>query len=142
MATCDVCHLPMNGPNRADTCTAPVVEYPDGTVLPSDPHHFEEPDGRCHDCGIKHGGLHHSGCDVERCPRCHGQLISCGCLARPMFVIWSIEHTAWWRPEEMGYSTNVQEAGLYPEEDTKRILARANRRSFNECAIPVEMVGL
>jgi hypothetical protein len=35
---------------------------------------------RCHDCGIKPGGYHHPGCDVEECPACHGQIISCGCL--------------------------------------------------------------
>jgi len=36
---------------------------------------------RCHDCGIlnKMGNLHHFGCDVERCPRCGRQLISCAC---------------------------------------------------------------
>jgi len=36
--------------------------------------------GKCPDCGIKLGGYHHSGCDVEVCPICHGQLISCGCI--------------------------------------------------------------
>ena len=37
---------------------------------------------RCHDCNIlnKKGNLHHFGCDIERCPKCKGQLISCGCL--------------------------------------------------------------
>ena len=35
----------------------------------------------CHDCGIlnKIGNLHHFGCDMERCPKCKGQLISCYC---------------------------------------------------------------
>src|ERR1700722_12936936 len=36
--------------------------------------------GRCHDCNVRDGGFHHPGCDAERCPRCDGQLIGCGCL--------------------------------------------------------------
>ncbi len=36
-------------------------------------------DGRCGDCGTEPGGHHHLGCDLEPCPRCRGQLISCGC---------------------------------------------------------------
>lgn len=32
----------------------------------------------CHDCGIKEGEIHKLGCDMEACPICGGQLISCG----------------------------------------------------------------
>jgi hypothetical protein len=78
MAICKYCHQEME---TADTCTANTyVVFPDGTRLPASTEHFGEPGGRCHDCGIKHGGHHHPGCDVERCPRCGMQLITCGCL--------------------------------------------------------------
>ncbi len=39
----------------------------------------EAPDGVCFDCAILKGQLHVPGCDMERCPQCEGQLISCAC---------------------------------------------------------------
>jgi hypothetical protein len=35
----------------------------------------------CHDCNAARGQYHHLGCDMERCPACKGQIISCGCCA-------------------------------------------------------------
>jgi len=34
---------------------------------------------KCHDCNVEEGELHKPNCDVERCPKCGGQLISCDC---------------------------------------------------------------
>lgn len=33
----------------------------------------------CHDCAVIKGQYHVLGCDVERCPVCKGQVISCEC---------------------------------------------------------------
>ena len=34
---------------------------------------------RCGDCGVVRGGFHHPGCDIQRCPLCCGQMMSCDC---------------------------------------------------------------
>jgi hypothetical protein len=46
------------------------------------PRHRYEPE-ECWDCSTPVGGVHHPGCCVERCPACHGQAISCGCVMDP-----------------------------------------------------------
>jgi len=60
----------------AKTCTLKTIE---GCERNTD--YFDDNE-RCHDCGIvnKKGNYHHLGCDMERCPKCKGQLISCGCF--------------------------------------------------------------
>jgi hypothetical protein len=34
---------------------------------------------RCHDCAVLKMQFHVPGCDVQRCPNCGGQVISCEC---------------------------------------------------------------
>jgi hypothetical protein len=61
---------------EASRCTHnDAVEYPDGTRLDTMP-----AEKKCHDCNVDAGQKHHPDCDMERCPQCDGQLISCGCL--------------------------------------------------------------
>lgn len=64
----------------------------DDKVYKRDTQYFDKNE-RCHDCGIenKKGNLHHSGCDMERCPKCKGQLISCECINKRVLEVASIE---------------------------------------------------
>lgn len=41
----------------------------------------------CHDCGAKAGQFHHWGCDMERCPKCGHQLLSCDCESVSILVL-------------------------------------------------------
>jgi hypothetical protein len=54
------------------------------------------------------------------------------------FLIWSIEHNAWWRPREIGYTRVLSEAGTYDRTRASEIVQRANIVKFHECMIPIE----
>lgn len=57
------------------------------------------------------------------------------------YVIWSIEHEAWWRPAWLGYTTSLLEAGRYSFAESAKILQRANFVEVQECRIPVAALG-
>jgi len=85
MAKCQVCQLEMTDPDSV-SCLLPVliVADPDGEIIERywrNSSYFDVND-RCHDCEIVNvdGNFHHFGCDIERCPKCGLQLISCGCF--------------------------------------------------------------
>ncbi|HWK10849.1 MAG TPA: hypothetical protein VNR64_12400 [Vicinamibacterales bacterium] len=58
------------------------------------------------------------------------------------YLIWSIEHDAWWRPGERGYTRTLTEAGRYAEPRARAIVQRANMVRTNECLIPLAAAGL
>ena len=81
MAICEQCNKDMLDPD-VESCVKYPIKFPDNNLLMPDTSYYDY-NKRCHDCGIenKPGNVHHPGCDIERCPKCKGQLISCGCLS-------------------------------------------------------------
>ncbi len=41
---------------------------------------------RCHDCLVAEGEIHDLGCDMERCPFCGHQIISCMCVYKKLDI--------------------------------------------------------
>jgi hypothetical protein len=42
---------------------------------------------KCGECGAREGQLHSPGCEMERCPFCGGQLISCDCIYEMLGIV-------------------------------------------------------
>lgn len=41
------------------------------------------------------------------------------------YLLWSAKHQMWWRPDERGYTANIDEAGRYTRADAVRIVAQS-----------------
>jgi hypothetical protein len=79
MAICKQCNSEML---EAATCVGREPVQIGSKTFPRIPYQYSHavPDeGRCRDCGVTPGGIHHPYCVIERCPQCNGQLLSCGC---------------------------------------------------------------
>jgi len=58
------------------------------------------------------------------------------------YLVWSNEHRAWWRPDRMGYTPLVSEAGTYTREQAIQICVGAYNGWQSECApyeVPVRL---
>jgi uncharacterized protein YbaR (Trm112 family) len=77
MAKCEICDQEMSAETKS--CTHQFVKIGDKWHLRNNRYFDDGP--RCHDCNIENRfpNYHHPGCDMERCPVCEGQLISCEC---------------------------------------------------------------
>ena len=95
MARCPYCHQELR---TAQSCMPRSRNYPRitiaGQVYQPIPYGSEEGRTvdlpRCPDCGVGNGGIHHPGCDIEECPSCGGQLISCQCCEPTRNVVWTV----------------------------------------------------
>lgn len=73
---------------------------------------------RCHDCGCKEGELHDLGCDMETCPRCGGQIITCDCVYGMLGIdaspgTWAYSHGLTDKQEEE-WQVKLEEIGRIP----------------------------
>lgn len=73
MAVCPDCRREMR---LAPSCVTTVVLALGDKTFDRVPHPASAAEG-CDSCGVKPGGVHHFGCDMERCPSCGGQLLMC-----------------------------------------------------------------
>jgi len=69
---------------------------------------------RCHDCGCGHDEIHELGCDMERCPYCLGQLISCDCAYE---LLGLVDHDEY--PDTGGLPPKIYRGGLSSEQGEK-----------------------
>ena len=79
MTKCTQCKKDMSAP-ETESCVSELIKIGDTEYEPNTSSF--DCNKRCHDCNIVNegGNVHHPGCDMEKCPKCKGQLISCGCL--------------------------------------------------------------
>lgn len=66
---------------------------------------------KCHDCGVGEGQIHECGCDMERCPYCGGQLITCGCIYKKIKIHSTSEFT---KKEEDKWFEILEDKGRVP----------------------------
>ena len=78
---CEYCDQVKNEGKRDNGCIVKVLTV-DGEIRPRIPYvkpYIDDDYRFCHDCGVTELRYHHPGCDMETCPECGGQLISCNC---------------------------------------------------------------
>ena len=53
-----------------------------------------------------------------------------------LYLVWSNEHRAWWRPNSQGYTTKIEAAGRY---DRDEAIAISRGRGWPATGIPDEV---
>lgn len=81
----------------------------------------------CEEFFFAHNELHKGKATVEEVLALEKKVLELVSLKeKAMYLIWSIEHTAWWRPHGTGYTPKRSEAGLYSFEEAEKIVESAN----------------
>jgi hypothetical protein len=78
MAICPLCDQELLAAD-VTSCAPRLIVLADGKLL-EPVLHFGA--GRCADCNVAPGGIHHANCQHEACPKCGAQLITCPCRAQ------------------------------------------------------------
>lgn len=79
MAKCNICNQEMLTAKGCKTVSYFLNNGKEVKPIPAGGEGWIQPGGTCNDCGAHFGNKHHTGCDIERCPECGGQFISCDC---------------------------------------------------------------
>ena len=66
---------------------------------------------KCHDCGVEEGKLHVFHCDIERCPFCERQLLTCNCVYEKLKIIDYFNY-----PDTNGIPPSIYTNGLTEEQ--------------------------
>ncbi len=96
---------------------------------------YREKEKICHDCGTNEGDIHYRGCDMERCPFCGGQLISCSCCYKQLGYEYN------WNKEYCGLPEEIYKNGLSEKDQNiwESILVKKGRIPYilfpNICAM-------
>lgn len=110
------------------TCVGYVIALTNGETLSI----------TCLICGLT--SFNPTDVDQKYCGACHvfhADQIAARPIDHELWVVWSFEHDAWWRPNRWGYTPNLAEAGRYTQSDALEIERRANVVRINEQALPL-----
>lgn len=136
---CEYCHLDMA---TADSCgnktivvgTKQFNRIPYKSEKRYGPEYMiDSPDKRCHDCNCKNGGLHHPGCDMEECPACGMQALSCDCEETVYFgyIVHTMDGVA---DDSLGYAIGlVWYARVQYGDDPPYYLIRSSADTLENC---------
>ena len=126
MAQCSSCDQDMLS---ALSC-GPDGDGVDPSVIAADP------DVRnCFDCGVAPGGVHHPGCDSERCTACGRQWISCGHSAHdPKRARWTGLRVGVAECRALGwFCRDLHLDGALPTKEWPRVIGVGNMRWHDPC---------